>query len=118
MDTISGFIQDPIVYPIWTLFVVSFAGFVLAVYRSLQGGYFDAAKLPRILDTLVVSKVLPLILLAAGSFFATDQVTKEALLAAYAGGYALALAAEAKALIVAATGQTLDMMRTPLESPR
>ncbi len=76
---------------------------VLAIYRSLAGGTFDWKKLPQILDTLVLKKVIPLMVLGGAVFFVTEPATQAAMSAAYLAAAAAALAAEVKNLVVLVT---------------
>lgn len=99
MDALKEFLQDPLVIPIVSLMVVSVANFALAVYRSLQSGTFDWHKVPQILDTLVLRKVLPLAILGATSFFVTDSAAATAMTAAYMTAAVAALASEVANLI-------------------
>jgi hypothetical protein len=105
MDQIHQFINDPLVAPIYALLIVSGVDFLLAVYRSIQQRVFDPKKLPEILDSMVLSVVIPLAALGAASFFVTDEVAKTGLQAAYVAGAAAALAAALASLIGKVTGK-------------
>ena len=107
-QAVSDFLQDPLVIPILSLMVVSALNFVLAIYRSLQNGSFDWHKLPQILDTLVLRKVVPLMILGAAAFFVTDSAAGTAMTAAYVTASGAALAAEVANLIKLATTQSPD----------
>ena len=102
---LTAFLNDPLVQPLWALCVVSLATFVLTVYRALQAGNFDVSKLPKILDSLVLSKVLPLAILGVAATSLSDPTTKDALTVAYLGGVIAAGAAEAKQLLDAVAGR-------------
>lgn len=117
MDALKEFLQDPLVIPIVSLMVVSVANFVLAIYRSLQTGSFDWHEVPRILDTLVLRKVVPLALLGATVFFVTDETTRTALTAAYMTGAVAALAAEVANLIKLVTSPSPAQPPIPPETP-
>jgi hypothetical protein len=99
MDALTDFLRDPLVVPIIGLLVVAAINFILAVYRSLQQGQFDWEKLPRLLDTLVVKKVFPLMLLGAAAFFVTEDAATAALTTTYLVAATAALAGEVAALI-------------------
>jgi uncharacterized membrane protein len=104
MEQINGFVNDPLVAPIYALLVISAIDFVLAVYRSIQQRVFDARKLPEILDSMVLSVVIPLAALGVASYFVTDPTAKSALTAAYVAGSAAALAGAVASLIRKLTG--------------
>jgi uncharacterized BrkB/YihY/UPF0761 family membrane protein len=104
MDEIQRFINDPLVAPIYALLIISFVDFLLAVYRSVQQHVFDPRKLPEILDSMVLSIVIPLAALGVASFFVTDPTAKVGLQAAYIAGAATALAAAIASLIRKVTG--------------
>jgi len=99
VETLTRFLSDPLVAPIYALAVVSLATFVLAIYRNVQQGSFDLHKTPQILDTLVVQKVFPLAIMGVAAYIVTDPATKSLITAAYAAGAAAAVLAEAKNLI-------------------
>ena len=104
MDAVTDFLRDPLVIPVVSLLIVAALNFVLAIYRSIQQGQFDWEKLPQLLDTVVVRKVFPLMILGAASFFVNEDAVGGALTVAYLTGATAALAAEVKALIDKATG--------------
>ncbi len=104
MDQIGQFINDPLVSPIYALLIISGVDFLLAIYRSIQQKVFDWRKLPEILDSMVLSIVIPLAALGAASFFVTEPVAKSGLQAAYVAGAATALAAAVASLIKKITG--------------
>lgn len=104
MDQVHQFINDPLVAPIYALLVISIVDFLLAVYRSIQQKVFDWRKLPEVLDSMVLSVVLPLAFLGAASFFVTDPTAKTGLQAAYVAGSAAALASAVAGLIKKITG--------------
>jgi len=104
MDQITGFINDPLVAPIYALLVISAVDFGLAIYRSIQQHVFDPRKLPEILDSMVLSVVLPLAALGVASFFVTDPTAKTALQAAYVAGSVAALTGAVASLIRKVTG--------------
>lgn len=96
IDALDRFVHDPAVIPLLTLAGLSFGTFLLAIYRNLRAGTFDWAKLPQILDTLVLRKLIPLITLAVVAYAATDDAVKTALMASYVTLAGAALAAELK----------------------
>jgi hypothetical protein len=104
MDQIQTFINDPLVAPIYALLILALLDFALGIYRSIQGHVFDWAKLPDILDSTVLQKVIPLAALGVASFFVTDPTAKAALTVAYVGGCAAALASEVAAFVKKVTG--------------
>ena len=99
VDALTDFLNDPLVIPIISLMVVSGMNFLLAIYRSLQNGTFEWHELPRILDTLVLRKVVPLMVLGAAAFFVTESAAGAAMIAAYVTASMAALAAEVANLI-------------------
>jgi len=103
MDALTDFLRDPLVVPIISLLVLAALNFLLAVYRSWQQGQFDWEKLPRLLDTVVVKKVFPLMILGAASFFVAEDVVGSAITVAYLTAATAALAAEVAAIIKKAT---------------
>lgn len=104
MEQIERFINDPLVAPIYALLVIGLLDFALAVYRSIQQKVFDWRKLPEILDSMVLSTIIPLAALGVASFFVTDPTAKGALTAAYVAGAATALAGAVASLIRKVTG--------------
>lgn len=104
MNQISDFLNNPLVAPLYTLLVICLVDLLFGVYRSFQQGVFDWAKLPKILDTVVLQKVVPLAGIGIASFFVTDGTAKTALEAAYLGGSAAALVSAVADLISKATG--------------
>ena len=106
MTQVMVFLNDPLVAPLWALAILSLCVFALTVWRSIEAtpSQFDVNKLPRLLDTLVLRKMVPLAVLGVAHFTVTDQVTKDMLLAAYAAGLLAAAAAETRQLIDAVTG--------------
>jgi hypothetical protein len=104
MDQVQKFLTDPLVAPLWGLLVLSLIDMLLGIYRSVQQGQFDWQKLPGILDSTVLQKVIPLAALGVGAFFMTDGTAKTALEAAYVAGAAAALAACVAAVIQKVTG--------------
>lgn len=105
MDQLIRFINDPFVAPLWAVGVISVATAVLTIYRAARAGRFSLTKVPQILDTLVVARLLPLGLLGFGAVTVTDSVTRDALTVAYLGGATAAAASEAKQLIDAVLGR-------------
>lgn len=104
MDAIKLFLNDPLVAPLAGLLILSVVDFLLGIYRSIQGGVFDWEKLPAILDSTVLQKVIPLAALGVAAFFITDPTAKAALQVAYVGGCAAALASEVASMIQKITG--------------
>jgi hypothetical protein len=104
MDALTDFLSDPLVIPIISLLVVAALNFLLAIYRSIQQGQFDWEKLPRLLDTVVVKKVFPLMILGAAAFFVSEDAVGAGLTTAYIVAATAALAAEVAALVKKTTG--------------
>lgn len=104
MDQITKFLNDPLVAPLYALLVISILDLLLAVYRSFQQGTFDWKKLPQLLDTMVLSTIIPLAALGVASFFVTVTPFHEGLQAVYLAGSAAALAAEVAAFVGKITG--------------
>ena len=104
MEQIQQFINDPLVAPIYALLVIGLLDFGLAIYRSIQQHVFDPRKLPEILDSMVLSVVIPLAALGVATFFVTDPTAKGALTAAYVAGAATALAGAVASFIHKITG--------------
>ena len=107
-DSITAFFHDPLVVPIWGLGIVAFAVFLLTVWRAIEASQFDVHKLPQLLDTMVLQKLVPLAILGVAAKMVTDPATVDGLTAAYLGGCALVLAAELKDLVSAVTGTTFS----------
>ena len=103
MDAIAQFLNDPLVVPLYGLLAVSVIGMLLGMYRAYQQGTFDWQKVPGILDSTVLQKIIPLALLGVASFFMADAA-KTGMQAAYAGLVATAYAGEIKSLIEKVTG--------------
>jgi len=116
---IARFLTDPLVAPLWGLAVLSLAVFVLTVWRSIEDAQFDLSKLPRILDTLVLRKLVPLALLGVAAKAVGDTTSADALTVAYAAGIAAAAAAELGQLIDAIRGNTIPAfsMTEPIVAP-
>ncbi len=104
MNQISDFLNNPLVAPLYALLVLTVIDMLLGVYRSIQQGVFDWGKLPQILDSTVLQKVIPLMALGVASYFVTDGTAKTALEAAYIAGAVAALAGEVATLIQKVTG--------------
>lgn len=104
MQPITDFLNNPVVVPIYGVLVLALVDFLLGVYRSIQQGVFDWQKLPGILDSVVLQKVVPLALLGVAAYMVTDSVAKTGLNAAYVALAAAALAAEVQALIAKISG--------------
>jgi hypothetical protein len=104
VNQISDFLNNPLVAPLYALLVITVIDMLLGVYRSIQQGVFDWGKLPQILDSTVLQKVIPLAGLGVASYFVTDGTAKAALEAAYLAGAVAALAGEVATLIQKVTG--------------
>ena len=104
MTQITDFLNNPLVAPLYALLVITIVDLLLGVYRSIQQGVFDWGKLPQILDSTVLQKVIPLAGLGIASYFVTDGAAKTALEAAYIAGAVAALAGEVATLIQKVTG--------------
>jgi hypothetical protein len=104
MQPVIDFLNNPVVVPIYGVLVLALADFLLGVYRTIQGGVFDWQKLPQVLDSVVLQKVVPLFVLGVAAWMVTDGAAKTALQAAYVALAAAVLAAEVQALIAKVTG--------------
>jgi hypothetical protein len=104
VNQIQEFLNNPFVAGIYGVLVLALIDFALGIYRSIQGGVFDWQKLPKILDSVVLQKVIPLAALGVAGYFMTDQATKSVLLVAYSGLVLTVLAAEVNSLIKKITG--------------
>jgi uncharacterized BrkB/YihY/UPF0761 family membrane protein len=104
MDQITGFLNDPLVAPIYALLVVTVLDFLLGVFRSIQAKVFDWNKLADVLNSTVLEKVIPLAALGVAAFFVTEPTAKTALQGAYIGGAGIALAAAVASFIQKITG--------------
>jgi hypothetical protein len=105
-DVITQFFNDPLVIPIWGLGVLSVAVMLLTIWRAIEAGQFNVSRLPQLLDTMVLKKLVPLAVLGISAKLVTDGVVSDGLILAYTGGCATVLAAEVKDLVNAVTGQT------------
>jgi len=103
---IETFLRDPLVQPLWAFALLSLAVFVLTVWRAIEAGQFDVHKLPQLLDTLVLRKLVPLAVLGIVAKTAVDPVTSDALTGFYLAGVLAAAAAAVAKLIDAVKGQT------------
>ena len=92
MEQIETFLNDPLVAPLYGLLIVTGLDFLLGVFRSIQQKVFDWQKLPEVLNSTVLEKVVPLAALGVASFFVTDSTAQTGLQAAYVAGSAAALA--------------------------
>lgn len=115
---IEQFLHDPIVLGLWSLAIVSLAVFALTVWRSLSSDppTFDASRLPRILTTLVLNKLVPLAVIGVTAALVTDEATKSALTVAYGGAWLLAMTAETKQLVDAVRGEDHGL-HLPIDGP-
>jgi hypothetical protein len=115
---IEQFLHDPIVLGLWSLAVVSVAVFVLTVWRSIASDppTFDPRKLPRIVTTLVLNRLVPLAVIGVTAYMVTDETTKAALTLAYGGAWLLAIGSEAKELIDAVRGTDYGL-HLPIDGP-
>ena len=104
MTQITDFLNNPLVAPLYALLVISLLDLLLGIYRSIQQGVFDWAKIPGVLDSTVLQKFIPLAVLGIASYFVTDGTAKTALEIAYVGGAGAALAGALADLISKATG--------------
>ena len=93
-DWLVTFLADPMVSALAVVAVLSLATFVLTIYRSLSAGTFDWSKLPRIIDTLVLRRLVPLGILGITAFLAPSGIVHDGVLAAYVGGAAATGASE------------------------
>lgn len=104
MQPLIDFLGNPLVAPLWGILVLALIDLALGVYRSVQQGQFDWAKLPQTLDSVVLARILPLAAMGVAAYLMTDPNTKAALIAAYGALSATVLAAQVKALLDKLTG--------------
>ena len=104
MTPVADFLGNPLVAPLWGILVLALIDLALGVYRSVQQCQFDWAKLPQTLDSIVLSRIIPLAAMGLAAFLMTDPTTKAALASAYVALCAAVLAAQVKALIEKLTG--------------
>jgi hypothetical protein len=104
MDQIQAFAHDPAIVGIWGVLIVALADFALGVIQSIRAGVFDVQKLPQVLDTVVLKKVLPLAILGVLAFLMTEPTQKQILLLAYSGFALSSLAALVTSIIKKVTG--------------
>lgn len=97
--TIETILADPLVAALGAVALLSLATFTLTVYRCLSAGTFDARKLPRVLDTLVLRRLVPLGILLVTAVAAPAGITRDALLAAYLAGATATAASELAQLL-------------------
>ena len=93
-DWLTTFMADPMVAAIVVVIVLSLGTFVLTVYRSRQDGSFDASKLPKVLDTLVVRRVFPLGILGIAAIAMPAGPTRDAVTLLYLGAASLVAGVE------------------------
>ncbi|MBU2166668.1 MAG: hypothetical protein KKF88_02410 [Alphaproteobacteria bacterium] len=93
-DWLTTFLADPAVMALGAVALLSLGTFVLTIYRAVSGGTFDATKVPKILDTLVLRRLVPLGVLGITAYAAPVGITHDALLAAYFAGAAATAASE------------------------
>lgn len=101
-DWITRFVDDPMVAALLPVVVLSVATFALTVYRSLAAGTFDWSRLPRILDTLVLRRVVPLAILGIAAVMQPAGAVSAALTTAYLAGAAAAAVSELAQLLALA----------------
>lgn len=104
MDQVSEFINNPLVVGVYSILVLSLIDLALAIWRSIQDRVFDLQKLPQLLDTVVLRKVVPLAGLGVASYFVTEPSARSALSAAYTGLALTVVAAEVQAILTKITG--------------
>jgi hypothetical protein len=117
MDAISDFLQDPLVIPLVSLLILAGLNFLLGVYRAWQQGQFDWEKLPQLLDTVVLRKVIPLAARGMAAAFVDENAIGAGLMAAYVTGTVAAVAAEAAALIKKVTDEYMATRADGLVHP-
>ena len=98
-DWLTMFLADPMVMALAAVALLSLATFVLTIYRAISGGTFDATKVPKILDTLVLRRLVPLGILGITAYAAPAGIAHDGLLAAYFGGVAATAASELAQLL-------------------
>lgn len=119
----NEFLAGPLVAPLYGLLVVSALGMALGIYRSIQQDVFDPKKLPGILDSTVLRKIVPLAVLGIAAASTAAGPAQTGLLAAYTGATLTAYAAEVTALIEKVTGafvattkdQDTGIVKTPAQ---
>lgn len=116
-ERLQLFLNDPIVSIIWVLLVLSFLNFLYAVYIAFKTDTFDANKLPRILRTLVLERVFPLIIFGIAVKTVTGDPGSEITLASYFSLGAIAIAGEAKQLYDNVTGKTEGFLTQEIDGP-
>ena len=114
---ISQLLNDPLIAPLWAFALLSLAVFVLTVWRSIEASQFDVNKLPKLLDTLVLQKLVPLAILGIAAKTVTDATVGDALVVAYIAGIVAASAAEVRQLIDAVKGDTFPPEIAMTDSP-
>lgn len=104
MEQVNEFLANPMVAPLWLFIILAVLNFALKVFASAKPGWpgnFDWGKLPQVLDTMVLRKVIPLAALGIATYFAPtvsvagiDFNVSTALSAMYLGGCAVAILGE------------------------
>lgn len=97
--TIETILADPLVGALGAVALLSLATFTLTVYRCFSAGTFDLRKLPRVLDTLVLRRIVPLGILLVAASLAPEGLSRDGLLAAYVAGAAATAASELAQLL-------------------
>ena len=98
-DWFTAFLADPMVLALASVAALSLGTFTLTIYRAVSAGTFDARKLPRILDTLVLRRLVPLGILGITAHAAPAGIARDGLLAAYFAGAAATAASELAQLL-------------------
>jgi hypothetical protein len=114
---ISQLLNDPLIAPLWAFALLSLAVFVLTIWRSIEASQFDVNKLPKLLDTLVLQKLVPLAILGVAAKTVSDATVGDALVVAYIAGIVAAGAAEVRQLIDAVKGDTFPPEIAMTDSP-
>lgn len=98
-DWLTAFLADPMVLALASIAAISLATFALTIYRAVSDGMFDPVKVPKILDSLVLRRLVPLGILGATAYAAPVGIAHDGLLAAYFAGAAATAASELAQLL-------------------
>jgi hypothetical protein len=117
-DILRQFANDERALALWTLLVVGFANFIIAIWRSRPvdwggDGTFDVHRLPKFLDSLVFRQALPLLVLGVTAMLTSPEISA-ALWGIYGTGVAAAIAAQVADLRSNWEGMPL----LPIEEPK
>lgn len=99
LDSFKAFLADPMVMALAAVALLSLGTFALTIYRTISDGMFDWVKLPKILDTLVLRRLVPLGILGITAYAAPVGLIHDGLLLAYGAGVAATAASELAQLL-------------------